>query len=502
MNFKNSTTRNYKLFFLVLVLLFSYLWARQITERSPEELLVLGGVAGAIFFTYFFPNMALYLIVVLIPIQLYFDIIGTYSISVAQLLIILILIFQLIDNAIKKDLSIFQSPLTLALILYISVAGFSLLNSVILSSSIPALLRTMANFSLFFVVLSVVKTRDQVKKVIFLLLVTATVISVFAIIQGCLSEQILEGFIRSHPLLMKFFFREDEVFKSIMLAPSQLHRPFLPMGSPDILSEFLYILLPLAFILRYDGENWGINKFCLYLLIAFGWVAMIFSNSRGGFLGLFISFGVLAILTKNFKFVFRPLMYLSIFGGSAIIIFWNELKLGILSRVLDISQILTSFKEGRLKFWLAGLEIFKNYPLIGAGYGSLFKMLDRYGVKWWGWGRFMGYQITPNYSHNMYIDTAAELGILGLTVFLWLSFRVLKLAYNNFTQTEDKELKCLSLWYFCIFVGILVHSIFDTFLFYGPRISMLFWLISGLVVSLKRIGEEEESGEDLLSLRR
>lgn len=64
----------------------------------------------------------------------------------------------------------------------------------------------------------------------------------------------------------------------------------------------------------------------------------------------------------------------------------------------------------RLAHWVAGLEMFRDHPLIGVGIGNYANVYPHYtqGV----------FTIPLGHAHNFYINMAAETGILGLLTFL------------------------------------------------------------------------------------
>ena len=64
---------------------------------------------------------------------------------------------------------------------------------------------------------------------------------------------------------------------------------------------------------------------------------------------------------------------------------------------------------GRLEFWRASLDIIARNPIVGVGYENISSEI----------GKRIG-RARP--AHNLYLETAAETGIPGLILLLWLFF--------------------------------------------------------------------------------
>ena len=73
---------------------------------------------------------------------------------------------------------------------------------------------------------------------------------------------------------------------------------------------------------------------------------------------------------------------------------------------------------GRTDIWEIGMDIIANNPVLGVGYQSLFYIGNESGEEIWELAHVAsgsGFNF-----HNMYVDTAVELGIIGLLMYLYL----------------------------------------------------------------------------------
>jgi len=88
-------------------------------------------------------------------------------------------------------------------------------------------------------------------------------------------------------------------------------------------------------------------------------------------------------------------------------------------RVSDIA-IAVSSGEGRVDIWRVGLQALQRYWLIGAGLSNFPFAYNEYA------GFAVTYQGYSRGSHNIFLGTWVELGIIGLAlmlVALWLQLR-------------------------------------------------------------------------------
>jgi O-antigen ligase len=143
----------------------------------------------------------------------------------------------------------------------------------------------------------------------------------------------------------------------------------------------------------------------------------------------------------------------------------KALSLSSFYSLLPSAYSLSFLRRAELN-WIA-LHIIKDYPLLGVGLNNFTVRMDEYG-RVSGWVRFL----QP--VHNFYLLVAAEIGLIGLGVFiglLFLAFRLL-LKSRNF-------LLLISL------TQIVLFGFFDHYFWTIQQTSLLFWLIVGLVFSCR-----------------
>ena len=136
------------------------------------------------------------------------------------------------------------------------------------------------------------------------------------------------------------------------------------------------------------------------------------ASSRGGQLALLV--GLIYLLLAYKKIRFKNLVYVTVFVSVAWALFPEEQK----ARFETAGSDQTS--TTRLGYWEAGIDMAKNYPLLGVGFGSFPEHYHRF------------YKINDGsylsrrkeVAHNSLIEVVSQLGIPALILYIWLHFSV------------------------------------------------------------------------------
>jgi putative inorganic carbon (hco3(-)) transporter len=168
-------------------------------------------------------------------------------------------------------------------------------------------------------------------------------------------------------------------------------------GNPNDLAICLNMLLPLAVVLGMTSR--GIRRWIFLggALVMFG--GIIFTYSRGGFLGIIFSF--LFMLWKLSKRKRLQTMAL-VFASVAVLL--PVLPGSYSQRILTIFESesdATGSSHARQELLMNGINQTMNRPIIGVGMGN-----------------FTDISIKGMVAHNSYVEIAAELGVFGLLAYL------------------------------------------------------------------------------------
>ncbi len=133
---------------------------------------------------------------------------------------------------------------------------------------------------------------------------------------------------------------------------------------------------------------------------------------------------------------------------------------------------------GRIDFWRAGLQVIADNPVLGVGYAQSPRVL--------GEARYLG---RPRPLHNLYLQTAAEMGIPGLILLLWFFIAALSgaaplLAVPGFPRA-------LALSFQAVVIVLMVANFFGD-RFFAFNMAGMIGFLGALVFRARRLLEEEE----------
>ncbi len=245
--------------------------------------------------------------------------------------------------------------------------------------------------------------------------------------------------------------------------PPQMYRLNITLNGATPLSAYLALLIPPAIGLILTLPRRDQNRPALVLWLALAVLVQILTFSRAGILALAVSLLLLAIgwlkvtgrgwaELRHYWSRLSPL-YRGLIGFGLVLLaglglFW--LQYSFLNRAGS-----TSF---RLTLWQAAVEIFHTHWLTGAGpanFGRALLQLNRADLP--------RQQIAT--AHSIYLNTAAELGILGLVVGAWL-MAALILAWRRRWQQipqddQTEQIRLLSVG--AALAGLAAQTLVDTY---------------------------------------
>ena len=244
---------------------------------------------------------------------------------------------------------------------------------------------------------------------------------------------------------------------------------------PNGLGAYLTVVIPLA--LAYCFSRRG-NKIVRLLLIGFfaiaAW-AVVVTFSRGAWVGAGVGIlFVLYALRRTYTLWFVALMLIAGFCAFAF-------SSGNARRVIRIdTENISQTAHWRLGLWADSITMIKERPLFGHGTNTFMRLFQGYRRKAGG-----KYDYDPTYAHNCYLQLAAETGLIGFGVFVWILARFFKktVAVMRAGIRQRFDMAIVLAGITAGICGYLTHSFFDTN-FYSLRLAALLWLLVGMAVSL------------------
>jgi len=234
-----------------------------------------------------------------------------------------------------------------------------------------------------------------------------------------------------------------------------------------------YLALISPITIFFIGNNINLFYFRLFLLLIIPLFLfnLFFTNSASLWIALSISsFLVFLFLRKKIKkinilFLLFPLL---LFFTLFLIPIFRE-------RIFSLCSQLDLNKGGRFPIWRDTLrEIIKN-PFLGKGINTTRGFIVK---------KYSSSLLLIKYAHihNLFLHIALETGIIGLFIFCWIIYKILKTVFS-FTQRNG----LISYGLFISFVSFLITNIFDTHI--GEQIFTLFWIIVGVIMVYKNLNK-------------
>ena len=342
-----------------------------------------------------------------------------------------------------------------AVILYLLIAIGATAASVNLSGSFRDLAIYFSAFILFFVLINQIENKQELAGFLKFLLLGAFFVSLYGIYQYLVGTPLPAGWV------------------DVEQNPAIRTRVYSVFGNPNVLASYLVLLIPFSCALFLDTKKVAV-KFAYFALTGTLCLTLLFTFSRGGWLGVLASLLVFALLKDRRVLI---LILIVLLASAAL------LPEVFLQRISTIGSPLDTSNAYRLRVWQESLGIIKDFPLTGIGLGHEsflsiypFYMLDR--------GK------SPFHTHNTYLQVLVETGIIGLLVFLWLLLSYFKRGLKAIASTRDKELKYLMIASLSATVGILTQGIGEVII-YLPKITILFWINIALLFLSIKIAEQQ-----------
>jgi O-antigen ligase len=193
-------------------------------------------------------------------------------------------------------------------------------------------------------------------------------------------------------------------------------------GDPSFFAAYQLVALPLVLTLAaHARERWlRVGLYCAVLAII---ASMFTSLSRGGFIALAVMIPLVLALPATAFFTSRTqkriLLTLVVVAGAAVVIRAPTVVITRVDSIFAEQGSGNAQGSGRVNLWRVAKRSIREHPYLGIGYGSFRHvsnglLLDTPGVD------LTHYTLRPGgaEAHNLYLGTAAELGIPGLVLYL------------------------------------------------------------------------------------
>lgn len=427
------------------------------------SLLVSGGLmaAGCVLFSVRRTLLLLLLLTIILPVKVLFALVLPGGFRLQEGLLMAAVLFAVIDLVYRRRLTLLSSAADLPVACFLLVTALSVAVGLVYGNEGSQILRDMRfpfYYLVFFLVTNFVDRRFALRGLLPTLVLAALVVSAEYVLEflGAIDLSTGTRFVRvvrlqglSLPLALLF------IVNQLVHNPRSYGRPLL-----------IGLLLPiaLAFVLTVGRGMWvavGVGLICNLLLHYFNQPAQRRSAWRTGVLFC----GIVAVVVGT-------VVTFQVATGAAIGAHALERSLTFVDYQRDAPVMVRLLSYGTV------LEEIIDRPILGHGQGATIQLLG------------LGYEIVPHIIKSWTIDSLYltllwKMGLVGLAAFAWMGYRLLRLAYRTFKQSDDPQVRAFASGALALLMGMGVLGISDASMVNG-RFALVFATIFGMIAVVAR----------------
>jgi O-antigen ligase len=252
-------------------------------------------------------------------------------------------------------------------------------------------------------------------------------------------------------------------------------RVFSTIDNPNDLGALMLLISPIAISFVIFSRNL-LDKVMYGVVTVLMLTCMLFTLSRGAWIGLICAVLMYVVLTKNWK-----LLAALVVVGLAVAFFVPSLS-HRLTLVFDDSYLSKAKHGGRLQFWPRALHIWQHNPIFGAGLGlvgdsvAIVKKVP--GATW---------------IDNQYIKVIGETGLVGILSYLAMLFTPIVSGFKWLRSQQERHTLGYALntgivsALFGFLVENFVEGVFETWV-----ISTYFWVLVAMLLANMRLSRKQQ----------
>ncbi len=273
---------------------------------------------------------------------------------------------------------------------------------------------------LYFMLVNVIRTPELLRQVTWVLLVVGAGLAVLSIHQVLTSnyDSIYFGFAQPSAAIRTGQTLAGEVVQRRLAGP---------IGETNRFAQVMLMLVPLG-IFRYIGERTPTLRLTAGVLTALIAIAVVMTFSRGAAVGMGAL--ILALIVLRMVRLRHILLFVV---GITVVLAWSP---QYASRILSIAEVgaLTSENAAtsgasnvilsRATETLAAALVMADHPILGVG-------PDMFNDNYQHYAEIVGLFVREGETreaHNLYMGYGAELGVVGLAVFLWIAWQTIAMV--------------------------------------------------------------------------
>ncbi len=295
--------------------------------------------------------------------------------------------------------------------------------------------------------------RDEVLKVLRMLLIVATLVALYGLLQVIL--------------------RVETPSTWVDASENITTRAFSIVQSPNILGSYMALMSPIA--LGYALTKQGKARM-FWILVGLMMISVLFfTYSRGAWLAFAGAIGFVSLLFN------RKLLIVLLVASILAALFVPPVTSRI-SNLFSDEYIEKSSQDGRIGRWLGAYDMMRVSPAYGLGLGH-------YG------GAVGDRHFGTIYVDSYYFKTLAEMGLVGLGLYFWLMGSIIKNGYSIWRRQKDRSSFYLYLGVFAGVIAVILHNAVEN-IFEVPFMNTYFWLLVGMMLAFPYLRDKQGDREE------
>lgn len=201
-------------------------------------------------------------------------------------------------------------------------------------------------------------------------------------------------------------------------------------GDELILGSFIARFLPILIALYAIKEKSKLENYIIILVFIFSEALVFFSGERTAFFLINLSALYVLIFSVNLKRIRFIAIFFSAIVILSISIFHPQAKERILDKTLNQTGLLNEnsekyiFSKQHTHHYLSALKMFEKNKFFGVGVKNFRKFCDKEEY-------YVSVIACSTHPHNTYVQLLSEIGIIGFSFLLFMTFIFIKYTFKN-----------------------------------------------------------------------
>jgi len=420
------------------------------------------------------------------------------KVTTIRLVIIAILTIWAVKIMLKQEHRFIRSPLDYPVLSYMLACTIATLTSVHTLTSFMGFygryegLTTLYMYCLlFFITVNFIHSKEQILRVMYTVIIAGICMAVYGVIQRMGLDPYAWGGVVTW------------------------QRVIGTIGQPNFLAAYvdMAFIIGLALLLNMKDIRWSkqfewqtVYDIMLRAALVFSlfliYVCVLYTQSRGGFLGLFGGVSLFFIYANRNLTIskWRELLVLLILVLAVTFITSLNPETSPLGRVgYEVSKveeneiretpiITYSAALSRLETWKSAFRVIADRPFFGIGQEVLKMVFPRYETDKFRF--FEGFHVKQDRCHNEVCDMAVTRGVTTLFIYVWALATFFYMGHKLINGDYDPELKLFTAGFLGASAAYLTQNQFS---FGVVAITTLLWIMMGMTTSIYVKAQQPET---------